>query len=327
MHKLMNDYLLGVEIGGTKLQLAIGDESGRLLHVEQGRVKAGDGARGILLWLENNIPGVIAKSRDFGGRIAGIGVGFGGPVETSTGRVLASMQIHGWENFKIRNWFEDKFKLPAVVNNDSNAACWGEYRNGFGAGTSNFCYMNIGSGIGGGLVIEGRLHDGQGFGAAEFGHTYVPDWTVGDVPGAAQKLELLCSGWSIEQRLRRPGYVPERSALMRMCCGEIGAISCATLGAAAEGDDDFAKAEIDRVARSVAIVLSSVLAIICPERIAMGGGVSGLGEILLAPLRAHLKKYEFINSSGRYELEKCRLDESIVLVGAILLLKDRLARA
>ena len=319
----MNNYYLGVEIGGTKLQLAIGDENGKLLRIVQGRVNAEDGAQGILLWMEDNVPQIIREARDFDGRIAGIGVGFGGPVETAAGRVLASIQIRGWENFAIKNWFEEKFGLPAVVNNDSNAACWGEYKNGFGAGTNNFCYINIGSGIGGGLVINGALHDGQGFGASEFGHTYVPDWTA-DVPGAAEKLELICSGWSIEKRLRRPGYVPDQSALLRLCGGDIGNITCGMLGAAAGSGDAFALEEIDRVARSVAIALSNVLAVICPERIAMGGGVLNLGEVILAPVRKHIKQYEFINSTGRYLIEKCRLDESIVLVGAILLLKETL---
>ena len=317
----MNDYILGIEIGGTKLQLAIGDENGNILYSVQGRVKAEDEATGILYWLEQNVPQVISQAPRLGGRIIGIGTGFGGPVETATGRVLASIQIRGWENFKIKNWMQETYKLPAVVHNDSNAACWGEYKKGFGAGTKNFCYMNIGSGIGGGTVINGSLYDGQGFGASEFGHTYVPDWTS-DAPGAAKKLEQICSGWAIEKRLRRPGYVPGQSSLMRLCKGDISGITCAMLGASAGETDSFAQAEIDRVARSAAIALANVLCIVNPERIAMGGGVLNLGETILSPIRKHLKEYEFINGAGKYQIEKCQMGESIVLVGAILLFKE-----
>ena len=373
----MNSYILGVEIGGTKLQLAIGGADGVPLYIAQGRVNAGEGAQGILRWLEGNVPGVIAKAREFSGEIAGIGVGFGGPVETAAGRVMVSNQIGGWSGFELKDWFQRKFCLPASVFNDSNAACWGEYKCGFGAGTKNFCYMNIGSGIGGGLVLGGALYDGQGFGAAEFGHTYVPDWTpaysdkeaevrskttagnngeikiadyesagfintgcanaVSDCdlditipskyfPVRAIKLELICSGWSIEKRLRHPGYVPPDSALIKLCGGDIARITCGMLGATAEGGDSFALSEIDRVARSIAIALANVLCIASPERIAMGGGVMNLGETLLSPIRRHLKEYEFISNSGTYLIEKCKLDESIVLSGAILLHAETIKR-
>lgn len=316
----MNDYILGVEIGGTKLQLAIADIDGGLLYTARGEVKAEDGASGILLWLEQNARQIISKAREFGGRIAGIGLGFGGPVDSATGRIIISNQIQGWKGFALKDWLQDKFKLPAVVHNDSNAACWGEYKNGFGKGARNFCYMNIGSGIGGGLVINGKLHDGQGFGAAEFGQTYVSDWTI-NTPGAVKKLELICSGWAIEERLRHPGYVPERSALLKLCGGDVNSITCAMLGAAADSDD-FALKEISRVARSVAIALANVLSIVNPERIAMGGGVLNLGEAILAPIKKYLKEYEFISSSEKYEIGKCQLEETIVLVGAVLLFKE-----
>ncbi len=315
----MNSYILGVEIGGTKLQLAIGDLSGKLLYIQQGRVDLKSGVDGILRWFKTNVPAVIIKAGEYSGKICGIGVGFGGPIETATGKVLVSVQVKGWDKFKIRDWFSRNFKLPVIVANDSNAACWGEYNLGCGRGTKQFCYMNIGSGLGGGLVANGKLYDGQGYGAGEIGQTYVPDWTAGSA-GAAQRLELLCSGWSIEQRLNREGYVPANSEIHGLSGG--GKITCAMLGHAAESGDSFAAGEINRIADSISIALSNILSLFNPECIAIGGGVSNLGDVLIQPIRERTRRYIFISSEGRYRIEKCRLGDSIVLAGAVLLMRE-----
>lgn len=317
----MNDYILGVEIGGTKLQLAIGDLNGKLLYVQQGRVDLKSGVDGILQWLKSNVSAVIAKAADFGGDICGIGIGFGGPIETATGKVLISVQVKGWDQFKIKEWFSKNFKVPVIVANDSNAACWGEYNLGCGRGTKHFCYMNIGSGLGGGLVVNGKLHDGQGYGAGEIGQTYVPDWTSGSA-GTPIRIELLCSGWAIEQRLNQTGYIPGNSKILSLSAN--GKITCAMLGQAAISGDNFAIGEINRVADSVSLALSNILSLFNPECIAIGGGVSNLGDVLIQPIREKTGKYIFISSEGRYRIEKCRLGDSIVLVGAVLLMKEEL---
>jgi len=192
----MTRLALGIEIGGTKLQAVLGTTQGEILTRERGKAPAGQGAQGILGWFAGAVPRLLDDAATRGQPVAGMGVGFGGPVETATGKVLVSHQVGGWENMALKAWFEERFGLPAVVANDSNAAGWAEYCLGAGRGTRHFCYMNIGSGIGGALVLNGKLHDGQGFGAAEIGHTYVPDWTVPS-PGAASELEDLCYGWSI----------------------------------------------------------------------------------------------------------------------------------
>ncbi len=210
----MSKMILGVEIGGTKLQLALGTPEGDILAILQGRVDPAGGGQGIRNWLAGAIPSFLETQAPVFGPVAAIGCGFGGPLHTPSGRVLQSIQIEGWHDFPVRDWFEATFHLPATVDYDSNAAAWGEYKRGFGRGSRYFFYTNMGSGVGGGLVLDGKLHDGQGFGAGELGHTWVPDWTR-DEPGAGQIIEDICSGWAIEQRLRTPGYVPEESALFR----------------------------------------------------------------------------------------------------------------
>jgi glucokinase len=202
--------------------------------------------------------------------------------------------------------------------NDTNAAAWGEYCRGSGRGTEHFFYTNIGSGIGGGIILNGDLYDGQGYGAGEFGQTFVPDWTS-PVPGAAQRLENLCSGWAIESRLRSSQQIPTTSTLLELCKGNPQLLDCRMLHQAALAGDEFALQEINQVGWTIGIALSNVLSLINPQRIAVGGGVSNMGEVLFEPIRRSARAHEFISSVGHYEIVPCELKESIVLVGAILL--------
>jgi glucokinase len=321
----MQDLILGVEIGGTKLQVAAGTPEGDIIRTDRGASRPGAGAGDILEWFAREIPIFMSVCEDIG-RFRAVGVGFGGPVETHTGRVLVSHQVAGWDGIHLKKWFQERFTLPTVVANDSNAAGWAEYCRGAGRGTRHFCYMNIGSGIGGALVIEGRLHDGQGFGAGEIGHTYVPDWTHA-APGAADKLENLCSGWSIERRVRARGDIRPESPLGRLCGGDAGGITCPMLGDAARAGDPVALEELRRVGESVGLALANVITLFHPQRLALGGGVSLLGEVLLDPIRESAARHVFGPYRNRYEILPCELGESVVLVGAILLAADLMPAA
>ncbi len=310
--------VIGLEIGGTKLQAAVGTEEGDILELRVGAAPASGGAKAILAWFERTVPELLAWAKSRGASVEAGCVGFGGPVESATGRALVSHQVAGWESVELTSWFEQTFALPVVIANDSNAAGWAEYRRGAGQGTRHFFYTNIGSGIGGALIMDGKLYDGQGRGAAELGHAYVPDWTSA-LPGASDKLEHLCSGWAIERRMRARRDLPKGSPLMTLCSGSPETITCAMLAEAARAGDAAALQEIDRVAEAVATALANVLALFHPERMAIGGGVGLMGETLLAPVRRHLAERAFGPYRGRYEVLPCVLEQSVVIVGALLL--------
>jgi len=314
----MQSLRVGLEIGGTKLQAALGTAEGEVLHVERGAAPAAGGAEAIMAWFEGPVARLLDRAKAEGKAVTGFGVGFGGPVDSSAGTVLVSHQVGGWEGFPLEHWFEERFGVPTMIANDSNAAGWAEYCRGAGQGTRHFCYMNIGSGIGGALVIDGQLHNGQGFGAGEIGHTYVPDWTAGKA-GNADKLENLCSGWSIEKRLRAAAQLSGQTPLARLCEGDPQRITTPLLAEAARQGDATALRAIEEVAASVGIALSNVITLFHPERIALGGGVSLMGDLLLDPVRRHVAALVFGPFRNRYEIVPCALGESVVIVGALLL--------
>jgi glucokinase len=319
----MEQLLVGVEIGGTKLQLALGKSDGHIVELIRGRVAENGGRLAILDWIKANMPALFENARQKGCGIAGIGVGFGGPIDSQKGTVIKSIQVPDWDDFKLKDWFEQEFGLPSAVFNDSSAAGWGEYILGSGSGKKQFFYANIGSGIGGALIIDGKLYDGQGYGAGEFGQMRVPDWTS-EKPGVDVRLEAICSGFATEARLRTPGYVPENSLLMKFCSGDLFKISGKLFDRAVAEGDPFALRELDLIGQSIGTALAGVLSLFSPERIAIGGGMSLCGEPFFEQIRRHTKTREFVSNKDRYDIVLCQLGEKIVLHGAILLARAAL---
>ncbi|MEY8353296.1 ROK family protein [Lachnospiraceae bacterium 54-53] len=299
---------IGIEIGGTKQQIALGTADGTILAVRSVKLGERTKAADILEWLEENVR-QMAEQEDIGG----IGVGFGGPLELRTGRVLCSLQVSGWKDFKLKEWFEIKFGIPSVIVNDTALGGIGELVLGNGRGSSRFFYTNIGTGIGGGLFIDSRYYDGSGYGACYLGNTWVPDWRSKE-PGAKTRLELLCSGKSIEERLNCPEYIPQDSVLAKVKKR----ITCSELGDGGKAGDGFCVEELDRIAKTFSIGLSNILAIAAPDRIAIGGGVAKIGDPLLSRIRRYTEEYVFVAESGHYNIVESSLMDHAVLTGGLL---------
>jgi glucokinase len=178
---------LGVEIGGTKLQAGICDRRGHIKQLVRVAIDRKRGRAGILKRLEELIPPFLETYN-----VRAIGVGFGGPVDSARGRVVRSFHIAGWDGFPLRRWFEQRFQLRTVVENDTNVAALAEAIAGAGRGKRKVFYSNVGTGIGGGLVIDGALYNGR-LGAMEIGHVKMM------VNGRWVMLESVASGLSIER--------------------------------------------------------------------------------------------------------------------------------
>lgn len=313
----MAELYLGVEIGCTKQQLALCDGDGQIVETVGENVPHPNGAPDIRAWLESRVGDMLARRPE----IRRIGVGFGGPLETATGRVLVSVQVPGWKDFALKEWFESRFGRETIVVNDTVAGGYAELKLGSGRHSRVFFYTNIGSGIGGSLFIGGRTWDGVGCGASYLGNTYTADWTARE-PGAMTRIEALCCGPAIEARLRAPGYVPADSALIGLCGGDVARLDCPALHRAAEAGDAFALAEIARVGRTFGVGVATVVSLIGVDTVAIGGGVAHFGELLLAPMREAAEAHAFVSARGRFEIVRCALVRDNVPVGAALYARD-----
>lgn len=291
-------YALGIEIGGTKLQAGIGDGGQELKALVRRPIVASKGGLGI----RDAIPGLVEEALKSAGMstsdLAGVGVGFGGPVDGE--KVLVSHQVEGWQDFPFRSWLSEKLGRPVILQNDCKAAALAEYQLGAGVGCRRIFYVTVGSGIGGGLVVDGQVDVGLGLGASEIGHTWVPDHKN----GRSEKLELMASGWSIQRRAKEAGMTGEPTAQ--------------DVHAAAEAGDSRARKVLSETAEYLGLAIGNVITLLCPEKVVIGGGVSLMGPLLWTPLREKTAKYAFKPFAGRWELVPSALGERVVVSGAVL---------
>src|SRR5438477_12130860 len=195
--------LLGLEIGGTKLQIVVGDGSAKIIDR---RRRISDRARrggGIREQIREALAELIPEAKP-----SAVGVGFGGPVDWKTGVICRSHQIEGWAEFKLRDWLQTLSGLPVCVDNDANTATFGEALHGAGVGLNPVFYVTLGSGVGGGLVVDGQIYHGATPGEAEIGHVRL------DRHGTV--VEARCSGWAIDSRIRELKSKQPESALARL---------------------------------------------------------------------------------------------------------------
>lgn len=305
---------LGIEIGGTKLQVAVSDREDRVLALARGPVDIPQGVAGICRKLVELADEALASAGCARDKLTTVGIGFGGPVDSHAGRVLCSHQVDGWGGFELAAWARSQWGVSALVQNDANAAAWAEWRLGAGQGTRRLFYMTVGSGIGGGWVCDGKLDEGQGLGAAEIGHTWVPDPET----GRPAKLEDVCSGWSIGRRFRVALAASAQSSMLRSLATSQ-RLTARDVGAAAEAGDHLARQILDATTDSLALALGNVVALLNPERIIIGGGVSLMGDCFWEPLRAKVRARGFTSFGDNYALLPAGLGEAVVVRGALSL--------
>jgi glucokinase len=298
----MANYL-GVEIGGTKIQIGVGPDDGRLRGLWRGMVDVAAGPEGIRRQIVEGVPQALTAAGLERGALRGVGIGFGGPVDDATRTVIKSHQIEGWDGFPLADWVSDVVGLPAALGNDADVAGLAEALHGAGKGLSPVFYVTIGSGIGGGLVIDGEIYRGVGKGAAEIGHLLIH--RVGSTI-----LEDVASGWAIGRNFSRRFE------------GKFNAEQAADL---ARGGDWEAAEMLEETWQCLADAICHVITLLCPRRIVIGGGVSLIGEdLLFVPLRRIVAEQVFRPFAGLTDIVPAALGEEVVVHGAIALARKRL---
>jgi glucokinase len=322
---------LGIEIGGTKLQLGVGAGDGVLQGLWRAGVDVAAGPEGIRRQIGHAVPELLAKSGVDRSRLLGIGIGFGGPVDDRTHSIIKSHQIEGWDNFALEKWISDLVGLPAVLGNDADVAGLAEALFGAGKGLSPIFYITIGSGIGGGLIINGEIYRGCGRGAAEIGHLRFSTYFIKDsksVYGSTPEiLEHLASGWGIAETARRclAQEHPIHSLLHSKAEELKRPLNAEDVATAARQGDPFAESILKSAVAYLADAICHVIALLCPRRIVIGGGVSLMGEnFLFQPLRQMVAERVFKPFTDCYEIVPAALGEEVVIHGALALAKRRL---
>jgi glucokinase len=314
---MVDPLLLGIEIGGTKLQLALGRGDGQILALERRTIRPEAGAEGILGQIGEAFGPLLDRASVEGERASAVGIGFGGPVDADRGVVLRSHQIPGWDGFELADWARQTLGIPlVVVQNDADTAGLGEARFGAGVDLSPIFYVTIGSGIGGGLILDGRIYRGSGAGAAEIGHVWV-DHRDSD----PRRLEDIASGWSIGLAARALlSEGEDRGPLDAIAKGDRSKVDARTVALAAAEGDPRAITVLSTATQALGRALAHVVTLLAPRRIILGGGVSLIAdEWWLDPIRSTLESWAFPPFRGTYDVVSARLGEEVVIHGALAL--------
>ena len=213
-----------------------------------------------------------------------IGIGSPGPIDPKTGMVIFAPNLM-WHNVPIVRMLEGILDLPVCLENDANVAALGEYQFGAGRRSKNMVYITVSTGVGGGLILDGKIYAGSFGMAGEVGHmTIVAD---GPLCGCGNQgcLEALASGPAIARKARACVLHGQETTMTDMVSGKLEEITSKTVGEAAAAGDVLAKEIVDKAGEYVGIAVANLINIINPDTIVIGGGVSNMGELILEPLR------------------------------------------
>ena len=306
---------LGFEIGGTKIQVGIGSAEGKLLlrgkvRKQVVRENGADGIRRDIIAMTEE----LLEAEQLGlSKINKIGIGFGGILDTNQGIILKSYQIDGWNNFPLKEWAEKQWGKPVFIQNDASTAGLAESLHGNGRGYTRVFYITLGSGVGGGWIINGKIDDGQGFGTAEIGHTWVPD----PESGTPTELEQICSGWPIGRRARLAAS--NKNTLMQQIAGSLDGIDAKVVYLAAEKGDKIANRILSETCQTLGMAISNVVALLHPERVILGGGVSLMGSLFWNTLKNEVRLRTIPSFVSQVDVVKAKLKEDVVIIGALCL--------
>lgn len=296
---------IGIEIGGTKLQLVLGDSKANILERFRATVAKDRGANGILQQIQSGLQQLTRKRK-----IAAVGVGFGGPVDWRTGRICCSHQIGGWSGINLRHWLARKTGAPVIIDNDANTAGLAEAVLGVGSRSNPVFYVTLGSGVGGGLVVDRKIYHGAIPGESEIGHVRLDK--------SGRILEKSCSGWAVDEKIRAAITAHPRSKLAKLIGKNRGGEAMHLL-AAIQAGDRHATRIFDSTCEDLAFGVSHVTHLTHPEMIVLGGGLSMIGEPLRKRVQQHLQRFVMDAFAPGPEIRLASLGEDAVPRGALLL--------
>jgi len=296
---------LGIEIGGSKLQLVTGTCDGGITDRQLFAVNRSLGGADIRRQIERTVRQLQPQFQ-----WEAVGVGYGGPVDWTTGRICCSHHVSGWDDFPLGEWLRELTGLPVVVDNDTNVAAFGEALRGAGIGMNPVFYTNSGSGVGGGLVVDGKIYHGAKPGESEFGHLRL------DRDGAI--VEERCSGWAVDKIVaeaigREPGSILARLSL------ESGSRGARLLAPALAAQCPSAQQIIEQVAGNLAFALSHVVHLFHPQVIVLGGGLALIGEPWRSAVASVLPRCVMDAFAPGPPVELSVLGEDAVPAGALFL--------
>jgi len=313
-------YIVGVDLGGTSINVGLVPyDGGTVLGMRSMPTESDRGAKFVV----DRMIAMIRASMKDGAReagidqdlIIGIGLGSPGPLDRATGTVIETPNL-GWRNFPLRDLVSNAIGLDAVLDNDANAATLGEWWLGAGRGSKMLLGITIGTGIGGGIVIDGRVFHGASDVAGEVGHMTIDANGRRCNCGSYGCLEAYASGPAIAARAvegleaGRPSLIPD------MVDGDLARITAATVSEAIVAGDIYGAEVMRETAKFLGLGIANLINILNPDMVVVSGGVTRAGEHLFEPLRAEVHRHAFSPAAQACRIGSSELGDMAGVIGA-----------
>ncbi len=313
---------IGIDVGGTNVKIALVDDNGKIIYSNSVPTYAKMGYEYTVNNMKQAIKDLMKETNTTPSDIEGIGFDFPGQVDCKTGVVKLAPNIPGWVNVPIAQMIEDEFHIPTRIDNDVRCAALGELKFGAGRGCENFICITVGTGIGSGIVINGKVVRGATNAAGELGHIKL-QMNGGPICGCGDTgcLEAFASGPAIVAMAQEYIKGGKSTKFREMAAVEGGEITPYMVAKAAEEGDPVAKRIFEIVGEYIGIGLTSVINLLNPERVIIGGGVAESGELLLGPIRKTIKERAMVVAGNAVEIVPAQLGNSAGVIGASMLIE------
>ena len=320
----MKDYVVGIDIGGTKLATVLADKTGHILNKVRKPTHSKKGPEYVLGLLFDMVHEVVEQAGVAQQAISAIGVSCGGPLDTKTGIVYSPPNLPGWDALPLKTKLESEFQVPVVIENDANASALAEFRFGGGRGYNAVLYMTMSTGIGGGIVINGEIYHGANDSAGEVGHQILlPN---GPYCGCGKQgcLEALCSGPAIARRAQTAiqkhlAVKGTPTAMLTLAGGRIEAVRSEHVLEAARTSDPLASELVAETAYYMGWGIANLVNTLNPDIVLLGTIAVAAGDLLLDPIRESVMEFAMTRPAEVVRIEPAQLGSALGDLAAVAL--------
>lgn len=324
----MGSNVIGVDMGGTKILAAVVNAEGKILGTAKIPTKADKGASVVIDRIAHCIQKAVDKSRVARESIQAVGIGAPGPLDPGTGVVIFAPNL-GWTDVPLKTELENRVGIPTFVDNDVNVGTLGEHAFGAGKGVSTLVGIFVGTGIGGGIIMDGELFHGASKTAGEIGHIIVKAGGPRCGCGTRGCLEALASRTAITRQLQRAIVKKgKKSILPALTGGDLKLIRSGALAKALRSNDKLTVKVFKKATKYLGIGIASIVNFLNPEMIVLGGGVvEALDDSFLDAITDVVEAYALPNTLSGVQIVKAQLGDDAGILGAAALARQRFAAA
>lgn len=313
-------YIVGVDLGGTSINVGVVPfDGGTVLGMRSLPTEPQRGPKAVVDRIAEMIRDAVRDARREAelpeAAVIGVGLGSPGPLDRETGTILDTPNL-GWRNFPLRDLIANAVGLDVVLDNDANAATLGEWWMGAARGADPVVGVTLGTGIGGGIVLGGRVYHGASDAAGEFGHMTIDSTGRKCNCGNYGCLEAYASGPAIAARAVEGLETGSSSLLPDMVGGELDRITAATVYEAIVAGDVYAAEVMRETAKFLGAGLANLINLLNPELIVISGGVTRAGDHLFEPLRAEVRRRAFSEAADACRIVSSELGDMAGVIGA-----------